>query len=152
LALLGDGSTTRQPQNQWGMLMTGLPKSAATNGALWSVGARDWAELQEQAQLPLYGAVLDAAGVTRGTRVLDAGCGSGLAVLLASLRGADVAGIDAAPGLIEIARERAPSADLRVADIESVPFEDQAFDAVIAINAVFYARDMRVAMRELARV
>jgi len=45
----------------------------------------------------------------RRTRVLDAGCGTGALAIAAACRGAEVTGIDIAPGLIEVARERTPS-------------------------------------------
>lgn len=126
--------------------------SAEIQGPLWGARAEDWAAYVEQVGLPLFGAALDAARVTAGTRLLDAGCGAGLLALLARLRGAEVAAIDAAPGMIEVARERLPGADVRVGDLESLPFTDADFDAVIAVNSVFYAADMAAAMNEIARV
>jgi magnesium-protoporphyrin O-methyltransferase len=45
----------------------------------------------------------------RRTRVLDAGCGTGAFAIAAACRGAEVTGIDIAPGLIEVARQRTPS-------------------------------------------
>ena len=57
--------------------------------------AEDWAAYVEQVGLPLFGAALDAARVTSGTRLLDAGSGAGLLALLASLRGAHVTALDA---------------------------------------------------------
>lgn len=102
--------------------------------------------------LPLFGAALDAARVTEGTRLLDAGCGAGLLALLASFRGAQVAALDASPGLLAIARQRLPEADVREGDLEDLPFADASFDAVVAVNSVFYAADMATAMRELVRV
>jgi 2-polyprenyl-3-methyl-5-hydroxy-6-metoxy-1,4-benzoquinol methylase len=62
--------------------------------------------------LPLFGA-RDAARVTSGTRLLDAGCGAGLLALLASLQGAQVTALDAWPGFLLIARQRVPAADVR---------------------------------------
>jgi SAM-dependent methyltransferase len=106
----------------------------------------------EQVCLPLFGAALDAARVTCGTRLLDAGCGAGLLALLASLRGAQVPALDASPGLLAIARQRVPAADVREGDLEALPFADASFDAVTAVNSVFYAEDMTAAMRELVRV
>jgi len=126
--------------------------SAQVQGPLWGARAEDWATYVEQTALPLAGAALDAARVTAGTRVLDAGCGAGLLGVLASLRGAEVTAIDAAEGMIEVARRRLPDADVRVADLEALPFPDASFDAAIAVNSVFYAADMVAAMAELARV
>jgi SAM-dependent methyltransferase len=106
----------------------------------------------EQVVLPLYGAVLDAAHVSSGTRLFDAGCGAGLLALLASLRGAQVFALDASAPLVAIARKRLPAADVREGDLEALPFADASFDAVTAVNSVFYASDMAAAMRELGRV
>lgn len=131
---------------------TMLTGSAPMQGALWGAKAQDWAGIQEQTHLPLYGAVLDASWVTRGTRLLDVGCGAGLAVLLAALRSAVVSAVDASATLVAIARGRVPGCDVRQADLESLPYDDVTFDAVLAINSVFYAADPAAAMRELARV
>jgi SAM-dependent methyltransferase len=89
-----------------------MPMASATiQGQLWGARAQDWATHAEQVCLPLFGAALDAARVTSGTRLLDAGCGAGLLALLASLRGAEVTAFDASPGLLAIARQRVPAAD-----------------------------------------
>lgn len=126
--------------------------SAARQGQLWGARPQDYAIYLEQLTLPLFGAVLDAAGVTPGTRLLDAGCGAGLLGVLARFRGAVVSGIDAAAGLLDIARTRLPGADLRQGELETLPFTDSSFDAVTAVNTIFYAADMPAAVRELARV
>jgi SAM-dependent methyltransferase len=39
-----------------------------------------------------------------------------------------------------------------LADLEALPFESSRFDAVVAVNSVFFARDVDAAIRELARV
>jgi SAM-dependent methyltransferase len=126
--------------------------SATVQGQLWGARAQDWAIYVEQVGLPLFGAALDAARVTSGTRLLDAGCGAGLLALLAGLRGAKVAALDAAPALLAIVRQRLPGADVREGDLEALPFADASFDAVTAVNSLFYAEDMAAAMREFARV
>jgi SAM-dependent methyltransferase len=126
--------------------------SAAVQGPLWGARSWDWAQIQEQTALPLFGAVLDAAQVTAGTRFLDAGCGAGLPAFLSTLRGAKVSAFDASTALIEIAQQRLPSADVREADLEALPFADSSFDAVAAVNSVFYAADPSAALRELVRV
>jgi len=126
--------------------------SAAVQGQLWGAHAQKFAMYLEQVGLPLLGAVLDAARVTPGTRLLDAGCGAGLLTLLGSLRGAQVAAFDASPALLAIVRQRVPSADVREGDLETLPFADASFDAVAAVNSVFYASDMARTMREISRV
>lgn len=79
--------------------------SAATQGDLWGQAPSDWTFFQEPKHNPLFEAMLNAANVGVGTRIFDAGCGGGVSVLAAQ-RGAQVSGLDAAEGLIEIARER----------------------------------------------
>lgn len=126
--------------------------SATVQGELWGKRARDFSVYLEQVGLPLFGAVLDAARVTRETRLLDAGCGAGLLAVLASFRDARVTALDASAALLAIARERLTSANVYEGDLESLPFADASFDAATAVNSVFYAADMAAAMRELSRV
>lgn len=126
--------------------------SSTVQGPLWGSRARDWAELAEQAQTPFYEAVFDEMRVGAGTRLLDVGCGAGLALQLAVKRGATVAGLDAAQGLVTVARERNPEVDIRIGDLEELPFGDGSFTAATSFNAVQYAEDPRRALRELARV
>jgi SAM-dependent methyltransferase len=102
--------------------------------------------------IPLWEIMLDRSLVGSGTRFLDAGCGGGGASVLAAGRGAQVSGIDAAEGLVAFARERIPDGDFRVGDIETLPFEDDAFGTVFAANSVQYAADRLATLREFSRV
>lgn len=120
--------------------------------ALWGANPRDWAELAEPQNRPLFEKLLDATAVTDATRLLDVGCGSGYAVALAAARGAHVSGIDISPALLEIARERSPSADLREGEIGALPFADSQFDVVTGTNAFQFALDPEQALREATRV
>jgi SAM-dependent methyltransferase len=126
--------------------------SATIQGELWGRAPRDWAELQEPTGTPLWEAMLDAAGVSKGTRFLDVGCGGGGASLLAAERGAQVSGLDAAAPMIEVARERLPEADWRVGDMEALPYDDGSFDAVFSANSLQYAADRVQALGEFKRV
>jgi SAM-dependent methyltransferase len=126
--------------------------TAEAQGASWGAAARDWAELAEPHQIPFYEAAFAALGVAAGTRLLDAGCGAGLALTLAAQRGAIVTGVDASAGLLAIARERLPEADLREGDLVTLPYADDSFDAVTAFNAVQYTSDPTRALREIGRV
>jgi SAM-dependent methyltransferase len=126
--------------------------SAGLQGQLWSSAAHDWAELQEPFALPLWEAMLDAAVVGRGTRLLDAGCGAGGASVLAAGRGAQVNGLDAAEALLAIARARVPDGDFRQGDLEAQPYGDATFDTVIAADVLAYVADPLTALRELRRV
>ncbi|MET8974031.1 SAM-dependent methyltransferase [Streptomyces sp. NPDC004539] len=69
--------------------------------------ARDWSEIQERMLVPLYEAAYDRLDVGPGTRLLALGCGSGLALLMAAARGADVTGVERdRPDRLALARER----------------------------------------------
>jgi len=132
--------------------MNTISAAAEVQRRLWGTDPQAWADLAEAHNRPLFEAVLDAAGVGPGTTVLDVGCGSGLTLVLAGQRGAVPAGLDVSPGLLEIARDRLPHAELKAGDMEALPFQDAAFDAVTGVNAFQFAGDPRRALREAARV
>jgi|SRR5579872_2555466 len=129
-----------------------LSDPARKQGRLWGIEAQDWLDIQERKSPALWNAVLDAAKVAQSTRVLDAGCGTGGASLLARDRGAIVSGCDASEGMLVIARRRLPDSNFRLAELESLPYPDAAFDAVLAINSLQFTHDPAQAARELARV
>ncbi|MFD1658369.1 SAM-dependent methyltransferase [Streptomyces caeni] len=84
-----------------------LPPAEPAPGADRCARARDWAEIQERMLVPLYEAVYERLDVGSGTRLLGLGCGTGLALLLAALRGAAVTGVDGgAPERLALAHER----------------------------------------------
>ena len=130
----------------------GKATTAEVNARLWSAAAHDWADWQEGQVRPVYLEAFARLGMEAGVRYLDAGCGAGMAVALAVERGAAASGADAAPALLQIARTRAPTADFRQADLQSLPFEDRAFDTVTGFNAFQYASDPVAALREAKRV
>jgi SAM-dependent methyltransferase len=71
---------------------------------------------------------------------------------LAADAGASVTGIDAAAGMIEVARERVPDAHFDVGDIQFLPYDDQSFDAVAGFHSVPFAAQPLEALREARRV
>ncbi len=126
--------------------------TAELQGDLWGRAPDGWATIQELQHRPLFKAMLEAARVVDGGHILDAGCGGGAASVMAAELGAQVSGIDAAEGLINHARKRVPGGDFRVGDIEELPFDDDAFSAVIAPNSVQYSGDRLATLRGFARV
>ena len=125
--------------------------SAERWGPLWGARPDDWA-LSEEQQVPGYEAVLARLGPVARLRVLDVGSGAGVFLRLAADRGAEVYGIDASEALVAHARRRVPEAQLRVGDMESLPYDDDAFDVVTGFTSFFFANDMVGALREAARV
>ena len=105
---------------------------------------------QEQIASNSFDAVLQAAQVGAGTRLLDVACGSGMALQRAAARGAECTGVDASAELLAIARDRVPSAELLHCDMSAMPLPDASFDVVTSFNGIqFGARD---AVHECARV
>jgi SAM-dependent methyltransferase len=131
--------------------MTPTSGSASRWGPLWGARPQDWAANEDQ-QMPTYAEAIRRVGIRSGQRVLDVGCGSGVFLRAAADRGAKVFGLDASEALIEIARGRVPEADLRVGDMELLPYGDDSFDIVTGFNSFFFAADMVTALREAARV
>lgn len=85
-------------------------------------------------------------------RVLEAGCGTGYLALELGARMA-VTGVDASAPALAYCRRRGLSRLAR-ADVQSLPFADASFDAVVSID-VLYHRDVAddaAALAELARV
>ena len=100
--------------------------------------------------------VVALAGLRRGERVLDLATGTGNAALLAARSGAVVTGLDVAPRLIDVARERADAegldASFVVGNIEALPFESGAFDVAISVFGLIFAGDPDRAFGEMMRV
>jgi SAM-dependent methyltransferase len=122
---------------------------------LFGARAATWAQTWEGSQgwgTPVYAHVLDRAGVRAGTTVLDCGCGAGRFLRLAADREADVAGIDASADLVAIAAARCPQADLRVGDLEQLPWPDASFDVVAGFSSFQFADDHVRALAEARRV
>ena len=126
--------------------------SSGVQGPLWSERADDWVEIQEPLMRPAFEAGLDALAVGPETRLLDVGCGSGLALRLAADRGAAVSGLDASDGLLEHARRRLPGAPLVQGELEDLPFADGSFDIVTGFNSFQYAARPVAALAEAVRV
>ncbi len=118
----------------------------------WDAGCyeRTAAELE-----PVARAVVDAAQPRRDERVLDLACGTGNAALLAAAGGAGVAGVDAAPRLLDVARERARSLGLDVeflqGDLLDLPVADGSADVVLSVFGLIFAPDPARALNEVAR-
>src|SRR5262245_26392056 len=100
--------------------------TAELQGSIRRSRPNDWAGPAAPVTLPAFEAVYARARVGAGTRVLDLGCGAGTALMYARSLGAEVAGLDAAEPLIEVARRRLPGARLEVGDLEELPFDSNA--------------------------
>ena len=85
--------------------------------------------------------------------VADVGCGTGSLMALLREAGLKVAGVDISSKMIELARDRlGEEADLRVADSESLPWEDDSFSLVVCVGSFHHYPAPLRALAEMRRV
>jgi len=103
---------------------------------------------------PLAVAFADLAGVRRGQRALDVGCGPGaLTAELASRLGCDaVCAVDPSESFAAAVRERCAGVDVRLSAAERLPFPHGAFDVTLAQLVVYFMTSPVAGLREMARV
>lgn len=119
----------------------------------WGAGRYESSAAQLEAAARV---VVDAAAPGVGERVVDIGCGTGNAALLAAERGARVTGVDPAGRLLEVARERAVARHLEITflpgEAAALPIDDGSVDVALSVFAVIFAPDPAHAAAEMARV
>ena len=96
----------------------------------------------------------DVAGIARGRRVLDVGCGPGALTreLVARVGAENVSAVDPSGPFVEAARARNPEVDVQQASAEQLPFADAAFDAALAQLVVHFMADPAAGVAEMRRV
>jgi SAM-dependent methyltransferase len=94
------------------------------------------------------------AGVTRGRRALDVGCGTGALTseLVRRLEAQRVSAVDPSGAFVAAMRARFPELDIRRASAEQLPFSDGVFDFTLAQLVVHFMQDPTVGLRDMARV
>jgi SAM-dependent methyltransferase len=96
------------------------------------------------------------AGIRAGQRLLDVGCGTGVATLTAARTGAKVQGLDLTPELVARAKENAAlmkiDAVFQEGDAEALPFPDASFDVVISQFGHMFAPRPDVTIAQMLRV
>src|SRR5690242_17943512 len=119
----------------------------------WGLGQYERIALQ---LLPAAEVVVDIADPVAGETVVDIGCGTGNAALLAAERGARVIGIDPAERLLEVAATAAQDRDLDAefvpGEAASMPVSNAEADAVVSVFGVIFAPDPAAAAEEIYRV
>jgi SAM-dependent methyltransferase len=122
--------------------------------------SRDAAEVYEELFLPaLFAAfatrIADAARLAPGERVLDVACGTGALAREVARRvapGGAVAGVDINPGMLAVARRKAPDIEWREGPAEALPFDARSFDVVVSQFGLMFFSDRLAALREMRRV
>ncbi|HXF28508.1 MAG TPA: bifunctional 2-polyprenyl-6-hydroxyphenol methylase/3-demethylubiquinol 3-O-methyltransferase UbiG [Chlamydiales bacterium] len=92
--------------------------------------------------------------VGKGALVLDIGCGAGLLTNYLALNGCDVSGIDISANSLEIARQYDATKKVRyvVANAYELPFHDESFDVVCAMDVLEHVEKPEQLIHEAARV
>jgi len=95
-----------------------------------------------------------AAPTLKPSTVLDVGCGTGrlLRKVAARWPTARIIGVDAAPGMVEVAKSLAPSGEFHQGFAESLPLPDASVDLAFSSISLHHWRDASSGMREMARV
>lgn len=97
-------------------------------------------------------AIVDAVSLHAGDRLLEVGCGGGLLLREVLATGASATGLDHSSEMVELARERAPAAEVVHGSAERLPFPDRSFTAVAMSIVFIFLPDPLAALRECHRV
>ena len=100
---------------------------------------------------------LDGVYLSRTSKILDAGCGSGRLARELSERGYAVFGLDYSYGMLEKAnsignRQGKRNVELLQGDVELMPYRDSSFDMIICLGVISYLKSEEKALNEFARV
>ena len=121
---------------------------------IWGGQAESYARTAARLCVRTVPALLDAAGVGAGTRMLDVGCGTGNVTAAALARGAAVRAVDAEPDMVAATRRAVPGTEVRTGTLPQLPYADAEFDAVVGnfvLNHVGRPLEALVEMRRVAR-
>jgi ubiquinone/menaquinone biosynthesis C-methylase UbiE len=92
------------------------------------------------------------ADIGPADRFLDVGCGPGAALEYAAKTGAQVAGVDPSPSMVERAAKKTATADVKLGSAEDIPFADDAFTVAINVSSFHHWADREAGLREMRRV
>lgn len=119
------------------------------NADNWHSRSRDnWTNGSRKSVIPFF-----LKTVERGRKVGDLGCGDGYGSHLLNQNGYKVTGMDFSENMVGIARRlEREDLDFVQGDLASLPFKENEFDAVMAINSIEWTASPVLALDELERV
>ena len=118
----------------------------------WGEKAESYGLLTGRITARVVEPLLDAAGVSTGTHVLDVGTGPGYAARRASERGAVATGVDISDEVLALARRRRDGVRFMRGDAEDLPFAGRSFNALVCNFGINHFPRPERAIREFARV
>lgn len=101
------------------------------------------------------GLAIELTGLRSGERLVDVGCGPGIAVRRARTLGAEAIGVDPASVMLAVARARwrsDPGVEWRRGPAEALPVEDGWADVVWSLSTVHHWADIDAGLAEARRV
>lgn len=101
------------------------------------------------------GRLCNVAGISPGHSVLDVACGTGATTREAATRVGSkgrVVGLDRNPGMLEVARRRAPGTEWVEGLAEALPFPSGSFDTVLCQFGLMFFDDRSKALKDMRRV
>lgn len=114
----------------------------------WAAQGVDWvdnAAIFEAVLAPFADAVVHAADIGPGARVLDIGCGSGTLLQRAAALGAIPFGVDISEPMVQAARRRVPAATVTLGDAQTMNLREASsgasFDRIISRFGVMFFDD-----------
>jgi ubiquinone/menaquinone biosynthesis C-methylase UbiE len=139
--------------------MTGNINPSPTKESLYFNIQADFGLTKHPGGLKATHELIESCQIGKDSYVLVVGCGVGKTLcLMAEEIGCRVVGIDLSEGMVEKAKERAKNKGLegllefRAADAQTLPFEDNLFNAVLCESVNAFIPEKAKAMREYARV
>lgn len=100
----------------------------------------------------LIDTIVRLGGFSRGARLADLGCGSGVFTDLLQRRGYVCVGLDLSPKLLEVGRQKYPGVEFVEGDVEHLPFPDGSIDGVLLSGIVHHLPDPAHCAAEVFRV
>ncbi len=99
--------------------------------------------------------VADAAKISSGQRVLDIACGTGVLTREIAKRvgtSGSIIGLDLNPGMLTVAKRKAPKIEWQQGNAEALPFDSNSFDVVVCQFGLMFFENRQAALQEMLRV
>jgi SAM-dependent methyltransferase len=135
-----------------GATIDGVQSFDAYEAAGWEQRAGAYAAFASSLTARIGQALLAAAAIVPGTRVVDVGCGPGHVAAASARRGGSVIGIDIAHEMVSLARSRYPDVEFRQGDAQALALPDASADAVLGNFVILHVGHPERAAAEFVRI